>query len=444
MSNNYKDPAFKQWLDKLQQESWQLELIISGFAIYGLFVAFGPLLEMATAAQNDQMIYKFIASSIGMIACSILLFNLLLHVILRGLWIGALGLRYVSGDIEYDKLKYSKKFTNYLEKRVGSFDKYIATLEDYCSVLFAISFLLIFYFLGIVLSCLCIVLCAVFLMDDEIGSQFLNVLGTGLVLFIMLGMLITLIDFVGQGILKKNKWVSKVYFPIYWVFSFLTLSFLYRPLVYNFLDNRFGKRLVFTLIPFYTGIIILASLEYKTSNYFTGEENSSDYFSNSRNYEDQLNDGDDFVRVASVQSKVISDPYVQVFVVYTENVENHIFNFNKALEPEEDQRGMTSSINLTSNGANPIFVSGKRDSIRRAYLKTFNDTHEIVIDSVSYKGDFIISTNNKGQLGFESYINSKTLAEGKHLLKVRRLRIRKQDTTMITRVSIPFWYFKNP
>jgi hypothetical protein len=55
-----------------------------------------------------------------------------LHVVLRGLWIGALGLRYVSGDIDYEQLKYSPKFTKYLSKKIGSFDKYIATLENYC------------------------------------------------------------------------------------------------------------------------------------------------------------------------------------------------------------------------------------------------------------------------------------------------------------------------
>jgi len=31
-----RKPFFKEWLEKLQQESWQLELIISGIAILGL------------------------------------------------------------------------------------------------------------------------------------------------------------------------------------------------------------------------------------------------------------------------------------------------------------------------------------------------------------------------------------------------------------------------
>ena len=55
-------------------------------------------------------------------------------------------------------------FTKYLKKRVGSFDKYIATLEDYCSVIFAISFLLIFYVLAITFTILAIALIANYLL----------------------------------------------------------------------------------------------------------------------------------------------------------------------------------------------------------------------------------------------------------------------------------------
>ena len=139
-NNDYNSPSFKKLLDSLQQQSWELELIISGFAIFGLFTAYEPLRIETVNAENQQQIYRFVVYLILQISCSILLFNLLLHVILRGLWIGSLGLRYVSGDIEFEKLRYSERFTKYLQKRIVSFDRYIANLENYCSVLFAISF----------------------------------------------------------------------------------------------------------------------------------------------------------------------------------------------------------------------------------------------------------------------------------------------------------------
>ncbi|QCX02098.1 hypothetical protein FGM00_18990 [Aggregatimonas sangjinii] len=144
----YNSPEFRKWLDKLQKESWQLELIISGFAIYGLFTAIDPIgIKSEMAYVNGNMVYAIIWTIVAM-ALYILLFNLVLHVLLRGLWIGAIGLRYVSGDIDYENLNYSSKFTSFLTKKVGSFDRFIAKLENYCSVLFSVSFLLIFYVIG--------------------------------------------------------------------------------------------------------------------------------------------------------------------------------------------------------------------------------------------------------------------------------------------------------
>ena len=126
MNNDYKDSKFKRWLDKLQQESWELELLISGFAIFGLITAYEPLSLSIKVADNEGHTFQLIISIIAIIASSILIFNLLLHIILRGLWIGTLGLRYVFGDIDYEELKYSEKFTSYLKNKIGSFDKYIA------------------------------------------------------------------------------------------------------------------------------------------------------------------------------------------------------------------------------------------------------------------------------------------------------------------------------
>lgn len=45
MSQDYNNPAFKKLLQKLQEESCQLELLISGFAIFGLFTAFPKIAE---------------------------------------------------------------------------------------------------------------------------------------------------------------------------------------------------------------------------------------------------------------------------------------------------------------------------------------------------------------------------------------------------------------
>jgi len=105
MSNQHLSNRYEELLDELQLQSWQLELLISGFAIFGLFQAIDPLeKELMMAIGNNEDFYKFFIAAIYP-ALTILLIVLLVHVILRGLWIGALGLRYVSGEINYDYFK---------------------------------------------------------------------------------------------------------------------------------------------------------------------------------------------------------------------------------------------------------------------------------------------------------------------------------------------------
>ena len=72
----------------------------------------------------------------------------------------------------------------------------------------------------------------------------------------------------------------------------------------------------------------------------------------------------------------------------------------------------------------------------------FNTTHQVYIDTLKFESDFLIAKNKKDQIGFETYINIKNLSEGKHIMRLKRLRKRKKDTIKTTDISIPFWYFK--
>ena len=443
MNNDYKSPAFKKLLDSLQQQSWELELLISGFAIFGLFTAYEPIEIEMTKAGNEQQVYGFVIYFLALTACSILLFNLLLHVILRGLWIGALGLRYVSGDIEFDKLKYSERFKNYLSKRIVSFDRYIGSLENYCSVLFAVSFLLIFYVLAITTIIICFVLIGNFIIDNEdLPSWVSQGIGIPLMVFLAFGMLLTFIDFISQGLLKRNKWVSKFYFPIYWIFSFLTLSFLYRPLVYNFLDHKFGKRLILFLTPIYLLILIVASLEYRTSNFLESDRDSSSIFANKENYQDLMTEDGDFPGEVVIPSKIIRTPYLPVFIPYNENIEDRIFDYDTTITPKKDLRGLTSGIQFSTSWEDKYRTRRERDSVRRRYLEIFNETHYFKIDTLEVVEEFIVITNNKGQLGFETNLNIREISEGIHMLKLQRIRKHKDTTQTLIEAQIPFWYFK--
>ncbi|APQ16397.1 hypothetical protein [Maribacter hydrothermalis] len=445
----YNSPKFKKWLDKLQQESWQLELIISGFAIYGLFAAYEPLEYNASLAMNSQKMIHGILWSIINTAIVILIFNLVIHVVLRGLWIGAIGLRYVSGDIDFDSLNYSERFTNYLKIKVGSFDKFISKLENLCSIVFALSFLMIFYVIAFyaILSFLGIF---IFFLKEMvfIPKLALKILLIATLPIIIVGVIMVFIDFIGQGILKKKKWTSKIYFPFYKMFSYLTLSFLYRPLVYNFLDNKFSRKLILFIIPFYLTITILTSFDDIKSNYLSNDLKSSEFYSNLHNYEDKIIEKNNFVRIASIPSQAIRTPYLKVFLLFNEDMESYIFEANNNLKPESDKRGLSITFfDQFLQGFNGTYYNGlENNSIIPQYIETFNIIYNLEIDGKAYKSEFVISNHNKDLLGFETYLDINNLGTGKHILTIKGPTKEnefddKSQTIEKIMATIPFWYF---
>ena len=434
MTEDNQKEKFRKWLDILQQESWQLELIISGFAIYGLFLIVDPIKIAVIETQQDENMYAGVMYSGLLISWFILAVNLLAHVVLRGLWIGAIGLRYVSGDIDYDALKYSPKFMNHLKTRVGSFDEYVEKLEKYCSIIFAVTFLLVFYLLGLLII--------IFLLnaigswidggDDEsyrvwIGSPFL--------VFIIVGSIVTFIDFITQGWLKRKKWTTFFYYPIYWVFKYLTLSFLYRPMVYNFLDTKFGKRLSFIIVPLYVCIAVLAGFEFNTSNYILENSRSSSIVASVENYNELLVDDTDFVNLASIPNKVITDPFLQVFIVYGSTVEDDVFYFNKELEPENDNRGLQSPVQFS--GGNWKNSNKNLED----YVAALESMYTINVDSLCFDPNFVLTKNSRSQKGYETFLDLKDLNRGKHLLEISRKDHFKDSVYVRSIIKIPFWYY---
>jgi hypothetical protein len=140
----------------------------------------------------------------------------------------------------------------------------------------------------------------------------------------------------------------------------------------------------------------------------------------------------------AIPSKVITRPYLNVFMELTDNVEDNVFSFNDSLRPKEDQRGLKSNI-IVFNETNWSDYRKKQTT----YLKTLNHVYTVRIDSTDYEAEFILSDNKQKDLGFETFVNIKGLEEGKHLLKVLRKRIKKDDTVRHAVCRIPFWYFKD-
>ena len=448
MKNDYQSPDFKKLLDKLQQESWQLELIISGFAIYGLITAMEPMeVEYLKKISNSESLGIFYFAPL-LTSMGILIMLLLTHVVMRGLWIGAIGLRYVSGDIDYKQLNYSKKFTDYLRKKVGSFDWYISRLENICSTLFALAFLMIFIFISVFLLAAVFGIVTYYLNEIETYSETLSTtLKWGFGILYALCLFLLLIDFLGAGLLKRYKWTSKIYFPIYRIFGFLSLSILYRPLLYNFLDQKRARWIGIFIVPVYLVFsMIYSGYGRQKSNYLIDGQNTSDIYTNKENYEDQLTEEGEMMRFVSIPSKVIETSYLPVFVGFNDWMEDAVFHQDTTLTPEQDERGygFTSEKFTTGSGTLSIIVDSEESlADQRKYLKAYGDIFNLYVDSVIYDTDYVMTENTAGRFGFETFLDLKGVSRGKHHLRLVGPKITEGKTfTTDTLITIPFWYYK--
>jgi len=441
VQNDYTSKKFRKWLDKLQRESWQLELLVSGFVILGLFSSIDPLIAKVDSIVNsvDRRTGGLVAGA-GFVLLSInyiLIFNLVVHLVLRGLWIGAIGLRYYSGDIIFEELNYSKKFTKYLSKKIVSFDKYIGKLEDYCSIIFSLSFLIVFIGLSFLIYFAIIFALAVVSASNLDSIVIVMLVGFAVIGFAIV-LLIMLVDFLGQGILKKNETIAMLYFPIYWIMSYVSLSFIYRPILYNFLDDSKGKRILFWMIPFYITIATLTTLRYEQSNFHRSQNAASENFASRGMYLEGVEDSRKrYFRDFAIQRKNVSKNSLRVFLTHNASLEDIILKLNDSLSLENDQRGV-----------NTFFSKLFKDDVDydsnnfKEYLKTLNSITVIKIDSITYSDNFIASFLENGQRGYETFLDLKSLERGRHTFQIISKTINSNDSIVNdTLGTIPFWYY---
>jgi len=158
MENHSKQKSQKvsKWLRRLQRESWQAELLVSGIALFGslqLPGLAGDTLDFLVNIISEK--YNFF---LGMLIVYLLMGSYILivtfisHFVLRALWIGLIGVNSV-----YPKginLESDAQSRDFLEKAKKDFPEEegrerVQKLDEGCSVLFGFAAQMAMIFLAI-------------------------------------------------------------------------------------------------------------------------------------------------------------------------------------------------------------------------------------------------------------------------------------------------------
>jgi hypothetical protein len=137
-------PNKPKWLRRLERESWQPELIISGAAILGSLQLPGILDQIETYSilnfDRDSLFVFYVAVLYWRLFAAALIISFIFHFIVRALWIGLIGLNSVyPGGFKANK-RFSEHFQDNMRAEFGDVDGYIERLDRLSSGIFGVSF----------------------------------------------------------------------------------------------------------------------------------------------------------------------------------------------------------------------------------------------------------------------------------------------------------------
>ena len=224
-----------KWLKKLERESWQLELLVSAFTIFLLIQAISTFSEFLEGIQyqydlSDSLLtFLFLFFALLGLSLKALAMFLVFHLMLRGFWIGTIGLRSVQSNIDFDKLNYSDFFTEKLKKKVISLDNLVVMLDEICSLIFSFAFLIMSILLSfgmytLFFGALAISISSLVGLTSGLLSTIIAGFSGILIFTILISGLLYFIDYFTLGFFKKYKLLSKLYYPFYRFYGAITLS----------------------------------------------------------------------------------------------------------------------------------------------------------------------------------------------------------------------------
>jgi len=334
-----------------------------------------------------------------------LIIGFILHLTIRGAWIGLVGLSYIFPEgIKHERLPYQRRYMSLLKSKPDLITLTIR-IDKVASGVFSIAFYFFMSIIGLAVLGMTLGAGGFFLIKNVFEGDAFYQAQNILNLFTFTLFLLYTIDFLTLGGLKRVKWLQPVYYPIYRVMSFLMLAPFYRHIYYAFVSN-FPKWKILI------GVITYLVLSFFIVFYIENTQNSDDttfsgidFYSRARGlnkfhgYYENLNDDNYSVR-AHIQSDIITGNTIRLFVVHD------------AANEEDIKKACGYDENLKNN---------QRDSMGLACMDHF---YRLYLDDSVYQHspwNYHEKQATK-QKGITSWIDVTGLKKGVHKLQIRTAR----------------------
>ncbi len=454
--SNIPENQIGEWLKKLERESWQLELLVSAFTIFLLIMgdqAFEDFLRDLRYQYNlseGVLTFGFIFLGLLKVSLQALTYCLIAHLMLRGFWIGAIGLRSVQSSIDFSVLKYNDFFTDRLKKKVISLDQLVFKLDEICSVIFAFAFLVISMLLSfgmyfLTFGVMAILLTTVAEITPESVDNLIGITAATIFISLLITGFIYMVDYFTLGFFKKIKWLRKVYYPVYRFYSFITFAVLSRS-IYYYMISKFTKKRIRVLYGFAAGLFVMTLLfRFDQHQYFPEEDNQ---FLMSSNFYDDQRAEENYVEIASIKSQFVTEPFFQLFIRYDPQDNSIVQDHCPDFEPIKDD-GLNWRMEIVMDDEN--FIITAKDYSGEDFdqaISCLGSIYEVAINDSVYQelNYYFYEHSSHEQRGLLTTISTDDFKHGENILRLRKVRkIEEGDSTRngYERLArIPFWYKK--
>lgn len=424
-------PKKTNWLQRLKDESWEAELLVSAVAIYAIFNTFSLFDWICNmfidALDPSQYLIGYMITFLGFLAFGILGALFVIHFGLRAYWIGLVGLNSVFPDYSLEDSAYSRTFTEKMLAKLPRLQTSITNLDEICSVIFSVAFtlLLIYSYLGFFSS---IYLLLFNLLSDFIPSYLLLIpLGIFAVIY-GAQMVLTIVANIKK--FKTNDTVQTWYFQA----TILGSAVLYGPLYKNLLQitmifgSNFKKKkaLVRTMIFMLVFGAILGTVKLFNSNvlYLLGANTNLD---STKAY-------DFYYSTNNLENKFLLTPEIQTDLINAKAVQLFIPVFDHEISKLE------KICTLKTGREFKKLRDEERNQIRQAYLNCYSETHLVLLDEkptelTFFKTDHPITN----QFGIKAFVDLSRIKNGDHTITIIKKLGEEEEKSW----SIPFYYAPN-
>lgn len=249
--NETKTP---KWLLDTQNKSWEPEILISGITLTFLFILSTHIYNFYGMLIQDFAVWDVIAKNLYVISLIILTglkIILIVHLILRGIWTGFIGLSYVfPGGVNKENVLPSIKNTHFDKPEV-----FVIKIEKICSLLFSFIFTSITFIIGSLIIFIPIVL----LFFLGLDLSLVRIIGLAICFLVMLAAFILSILF--QTKLKNSGFKAKLE------------NSIFNNILATYMSN-IGRAKTFLIFGFYFLLIILLSLSDITKFGFRNQKSA--------------------------------------------------------------------------------------------------------------------------------------------------------------------------